>query len=101
MKNSLRVAVLVSALFVTVAAHAADVVFPSGARVGIVPLDGLKASKEFVGFENDDKTLKVGVAEIPPAAFTAVETAFKEGKPVADGNKVEPFKTAITSSGLI
>ncbi|MBN8981514.1 MAG: hypothetical protein J0I29_09620 [Rhizobiales bacterium] len=93
MKNPLRFAALVSALFITVAAHAADVVFPSGARVGIVPLDGLKASGEFVGFENDDKTLKVGVAEIPPAAFTAVETAFKEGKPVADGNKVEPFKT--------
>lgn len=83
-----------AALAVNSAAFAADPIFPSGARVGIVPLDGLTASKEFVGFENEEKTVKVGIAEIPPAAFTAVETAFKEGKPVGDGNKVEQFKTA-------
>jgi hypothetical protein len=85
---------LASALTASVAAHAADVIFPPSSRVGIVPLDGLVVSSEFLGFETEDKTIKVGIAEIPPAAFTAVETAFKEGKPTTAGNKVEQFKTA-------
>ena len=93
MKHFLRLAAVASVLSVSVAAHAADVVFPPSSRVGIVPLDGLVVSKEFLGFDTEDKTVKVGIAEIPPAAFTAVETAFKEGKPVGDGNKVEQFKT--------
>lgn len=98
MKHFLRLAavasVLASALTVSVAARAADVVFPPSSRVGIVPLDRLVVSPEFLGFETEDKTVKVGIAEIPPAAFAAVETAFKEGKPVGDGNKVEQLKTA-------
>ena len=93
MKHFLRLAAVASVLSVSVAAHAADVVVPPSSRVGIVPLDGLVVSKEFLGFDTEDKTVKVGIAEIPPAAFTAVETAFKEGKPVGDGNKVEQFKT--------
>ena len=93
MKHFLRLAAFASVLSVSVAAHAADVVFPPSSRVGIVPLEGLAVSKEFLGFDTDDKSVKVGIAEIPPAAFEAVETAFKEGKPVADGNKVEQLKT--------
>lgn len=94
MTNLLRFAAIATALTFSVSVQAADAVFPPSARVGIVPLNGLKVSTEFVGFENEDKTIKVGIAEIPPAAFTAVETAFKDGKPVGDGSKVEPFKTA-------
>ncbi len=85
--------VLATVLTVTVTAEAADATFPPSSRVGIVPLEGLVVSTEFLGFETADKAVKVGIAEIPPAAFIAVETAFKEGKPVADGNKVEQIKT--------
>ena len=94
MKHFLRFAAIVSALTFSGVADAADVVFPPSSRVGIVPLDGLAVSTEFLGFDTLDKSVKVGIAEIPPAAFIAVENAFKEGKPVADGNKVEQFKTA-------
>ncbi len=93
MKHFLRLVAVASALTVSVAAHAADPVFPPNSRVGIVPLNGLVVSSEFLGFETEDKTVKIGIAEIPPAAFTAVETTFKEGKTVGDGNKVEQFKT--------
>ena len=93
MKHFLRLFAVTTALIVSVAAHAADAVFPPSSRVGIVPLDGLTVAPDFLGFENADKTVKIGIAEIPPAAFTSVETAFKEGKPVADGNKVEQLKT--------
>ena len=94
MKHFLRFAAIASALTFSGVVHAADVVFPPSARVGVVPLDGLAVSTEFLGFDTLDKSVKVGIAEIPPAAFIAVENAFKEGKPVGDGNKVEQFKTA-------
>ncbi|MBI3701381.1 MAG: hypothetical protein HY242_13175 [Afipia sp.] len=94
MKNLLRLVAFAAALSVGATAHAADVIFPPSSRVGIVPLDGLNVAPDFLGFQNEDKTTKVGIAEIPPAAFAAVETAFKEGKPVGDGNKVEAFKTS-------
>jgi hypothetical protein len=93
MKHLLRLAAFASILTVSAAAYAADVIFPPSSRVGIVPLDGLTVATDFLGFQNEDQTIKVGIAEIPPAAFTAVETAFKEGKPAADGNKVEQIKT--------
>ncbi|CAN5138353.1 hypothetical protein BH10PSE11_BH10PSE11_26450 [soil metagenome] len=83
-------AVLVS----TSPALAADPVFPSGARVGLVPAEGLAAAKEFLGFESEDQKTKVGVAEIPPAAFAAVEAAVKEGKAPPTGPKPEAFDTA-------
>jgi hypothetical protein len=74
-------------------ALAADAVFPPGARVGLVPAEGLAVAKEFLGFESADQKIKVGVAEIPPAAFEAVETAVKEGKTTGPGPKPETFET--------
>ncbi len=75
-------------------ALAADAIFPLGARVGLVPAEGLAVAKEFLGFESEDQKAKVGVAEIPPAAFEAVEAALKEGKTPATGTKPEAFETA-------
>ncbi len=73
-------------------AIAADAVFPPGARVGLVPAEGLGVAKEFLGFESEDQKTKVGLAEIPPAAFEAVEAAVKEGRPTS-GSKPEVFET--------
>jgi hypothetical protein len=79
-------------------ARAADAVFPPGARVGLVPADGLTVATEFLGFETEDKKTKVGIAEIPSAAFTAVDTAVKEGKTPPTGPKAEKFETAAGSA---
>lgn len=75
-------------------AFAADPVFPSGARVGLEPAEGLSVAKDFLGFESEDKKVKVGVAEISSAAFTAVDTAIRDGKPTGPGAKPEAFETA-------
>lgn len=93
MKIIVRALVLTS-LVIASPALAADPVFPSGSRVGLVPAEGLAAAKEFLGFESEDKKVKIGVAEIPAEAFTTVETAVKEGKPSPTGVKPEPFETA-------
>lgn len=94
MKTIARVLVLIVLTTAGSAAFAADAVFPPGARVGLVPAEGLAVAKEFLGFESADQKIKVGLAEIPPAAFEAVETALKEGKTAGPGSKPEAFDTA-------
>lgn len=94
MKTIARTLALIALTVACGPAFAADPVYPSGARVGLVPAEGLAVAKEFIGFESEDKKVKVGVAEIPPAAFEAVETALKEGKAPAAGSKPEAFETA-------
>jgi hypothetical protein len=102
MKTIARVLALVALATAGHPAIAADAVFPSGARVGLVPAEGLTVAKEFLGFEAGDQKIKVGVAEIPPAAFEAVETALKEGKATGPGpKKPEAFDTAIRIYSLI
>src|ERR1700674_322707 len=58
-------------------AFAADPVFPSGHRVGLVPIKGLVISKTFPGFETEDHGVKVLIAELPPSAYGEVQNAFK------------------------
>jgi len=93
MKTIVRVLAIVS-IAAASPALAADPVFPSGARVGLEPAEGLAVAKEFLGFESADQKIKIGLAEIPPAAFATVEAAVKEGKPTGTGSKPEAFETA-------
>lgn len=93
MKTIVRALAILS-LVAASPAVAADPVFPPGSRVGLVPAEGLVVAKDFLGFESADQKVKVGLAEIPPAAYAAVETALKEGKTPAAGNKPEPFEIA-------
>jgi hypothetical protein len=86
-----------AALLLVAATHpapAADPVFPPGARVGMVPLVGLNRAKSFVGFESDDQTVKVVVADLPPEAYTEVSNAFKGGPSGLGGVKPESIETA-------
>jgi hypothetical protein len=82
-------------------AHAADAIFPPGVRVGLVPLDGLAASTQFAGFISADQKVRVGLSEIPEAAFTAVETAVKENSVPAGAPKPEPFSTTARQGYLL
>jgi len=59
-------------------ALAADPVFPPGIRVGLTPLVGLAPSKTFLGFETQDHSVKVLLAELPAAAYTEAVTAASE-----------------------
>lgn len=83
------------------AAHAADATYPPGVRVGLVPIEGLKPSTDFVGFVSDDKKVRVGLAEIPEAAFAAVEAAVKDNKTPEGKPKPQPFETAARQAYFI
>jgi hypothetical protein len=79
------------------AAFAADPVFPPGVRVGMTPLVGLARAKSFVGFETEDHSVKVLVAELPAEAYGEVMNAFKANPAGAGGIKPESIET---SAGL-
>jgi hypothetical protein len=71
-------------------ASAADVVFPPGLRIGIVPIQGLAASTTFQGFETADHSVKVLMVELPAAAFAEVQNAFKTNSFPAGANAIKP-----------
>src|SRR5258706_9131387 len=78
-------------------ALAADPIFPPGVRVGLTPLVGLVRAKSFIGFETEDQSVKVLVAELPAEAYGEVMNAFKANPGGAGGIKPESIET---SAGL-
>lgn len=91
---SLRLLPLIAVLVLAQApAHADERVFPPGARLGLVPLEGLAAAKGFPGFESADSGVRVLVTELPAAAFGEVEAAVKGGT-VAGATKPQGIETA-------
>ena len=74
MSRWLKVAVAFAALAAT-PARAADVVFPTGSKLGLVPPDGLTASETFRGFEDKTNNSAILMLEMPAQAFRDVEKA--------------------------
>jgi hypothetical protein len=85
----IRLTVLLLALVLATAGHAADPIFPPGIRVGLVPPPGMVPSARFPGFEHPDKTMAVLIAEFPEAAFAEVEKGLGTELLKAQGFKVE------------
>jgi hypothetical protein len=76
-------------------AFAADPVYPPGVRIGMTPLVGLAPAKTFTGFETEDHSVKVLIAELPAAAYGEVKTAFKTNSfPGPNPIKPESLQTA-------
>src|SRR5450432_362664 len=64
---------LLTLLALALPAHADDVVYPPGSRVGLVPSPQLHASASFPGFEDRDKNVAVLLGALPPEAFAEFE----------------------------
>jgi hypothetical protein len=75
-------------------AFAADPVFPPGIRVGLTPLVGLVPAKTFLGFETEDQSVKVLVAELPAGAYGEVMNAFKADTANLAGIRPQSIETA-------
>ncbi|WP_024511801.1 hypothetical protein [Bradyrhizobium sp. ARR65] len=90
---------LLTALALLVAAMrpalAADATFPKGLRVGLTPLVGLAPSKTFSGFESEDHSVKVLVAELPAAAYGEVKNAFTANPAGTGSIKPESIETTV------
>jgi hypothetical protein len=98
MKRTRSVFALLSALALLAiangAARAEEPVFPPGIRIGIVPLVGLGPAKKFTGFQTEDESVKVLMAELPAEAYGEVMNALKTNPAVASGAKPETIETA-------
>jgi hypothetical protein len=93
--NPIRLLPTIALLIVALSpATAAEAVFPPGSRVGVTPLVGLVGAKTFVGFETEDHSVKVLVAELPAAAYLEVVNAFKATPAPTAGIKPESIETA-------
>ena len=60
----------------------------------MTPLVGLAPAKAFVGFETEDQSVKVLVAELPADAYGEVMNAFKANPAGSAGVKPESIETA-------
>src|SRR5262245_876814 len=54
-------------------ALAADVVFPTGSRIGIAPPPGMAVSRNFFGFEDADNKVAIIILVLPPEAYAEIE----------------------------
>jgi len=88
----LATAVLIVAATVS-PVFAGDVVFPSGARVGMKPLVGLTKAKSFPRFETEDQGVKVLITDLPAEAYGEVANAFKANPGGTGGVKPETIET--------
>ena len=66
-------ALMVLAMPARAGAGAADPVFPTGSRIGLVPPAGMVASKAFPGFEDPDKKAAILISAMPAAAYSEIE----------------------------
>ncbi|MGB3867709.1 MAG: hypothetical protein WBA29_19005 [Xanthobacteraceae bacterium] len=94
MKQLLRLVAIVIATLWAGPSFAADPVYPPGSRLGLVPLVGLAPAKSFVGFETEDRGVRVLMTELPAAAYREVEATFKKNPDGANGIKPETVETA-------
>ena len=64
----------------TVMAFAADPVFPTNSRIGIVPPAGFTASQRFMGFENPQASAAILMITMPAEAYAEVEKTLADDK---------------------
>ena len=78
-----------------VPARAADPVFPTGSRLGLVPLAGMVPSHNFEGFEDPEKNAAILMTSLPAEAYDQLEKSMvpeamkKQG---IDVDKREPIQ---------
>lgn len=65
----LSLSILVAVSVLSGAAFAADPVFPSASRIGLVPPPDFVVSNAFVGFQHTEKQVRIVVAELPDYAY--------------------------------
>lgn len=85
---------LTVAIGLAVPAHAADVTFLPGLRIGLKALPGLAPARGFPGLESMNDSVKVLITELPVSAYTEVEAALKIDPAGKGPVKPEPLQIA-------
>src|SRR5436190_22564999 len=70
-------------------AHAADVVFPPGSRIGLAPPPGVTTSRNFFGFEDAPNNVAIVIVGLPPEAYPELEKSTAADLPQRQGLTIE------------
>src|ERR1700730_4991223 len=74
MVRLLRLLLLLGLALPAYSVGAADVVYPPGSRLGLVPPTGMVTSSNFFGFEDADTGAAIILASLPAEAFSELDT---------------------------
>lgn len=80
-------------------ATAADAVFPTASRLGLVPPAGLKAATTFPGFEDNGKTAFIRLIALPQQAFAEIDKTMTNEALKKQGMIVEKRETLKLPAG--
>ena len=80
-------------------AAAADVVFPLGSRIGLVPPPGLKASTAFSGFEDRKNGVYIRLVALPGKAFAEIENTMTSDALRKQGMAIEKRENFEVANG--
>jgi hypothetical protein len=75
-------------LALTVPAFAADPVFPTNSRLGLVPPDGFTVSPRFMGFESPQASAVMLMLTMPVEAYPEIEKTLADDKLKANGFQI-------------
>lgn len=95
----LRTVLLLFALVVSGPVRAADVVFPIGSHIGIVPPAGMTASTAFPGFEDRDRKAAILLNQVPGEAYEQFLRAMSAGAINLPGVSNAKRELMLTDSG--
>src|SRR5471032_1373279 len=90
---------LLTLLALALPAHADDVVYPPGSRIGLVTPPGLHASTSFPGFEDRDKNVALLLGVLPPEAYAEFERSDSAEGLKALGAKLEKREALTLPTG--
>jgi hypothetical protein len=85
----IRAAVVAASCLAALPALAADAVFPTGSKIGLVPPAGLVPSENFRGFEDRTNNAAILLVEMPVQAYREVEKAMTTDQLKKQGVLVE------------
>jgi hypothetical protein len=97
-------ALLVLAIGTARPVRAADPIFPTGSRVGLVPPPGMVPAEAFDGFADPGKDAAILIAVLPPTAYSQIEKSMdpdalkKQGVNV---EKREPMQVSLGKAFLL
>ncbi len=91
-------------LFATLAlaappARAADVVYPPGSRIGLVPPPGVVTSKNFFGYEDPDRNVGIILATLPADAYAELEKSITADALKRQGVTLETRQALLLATG--
>jgi hypothetical protein len=98
------VVALAALTLLTVQVCAADAVFPTGSRLGIVPPAGMVPSRNFIGFEDPQKNAAILLTTLPAQAYDSLDKSMLPEAMSKDGvtvEKREPIQLRIGKGFLL